>query len=179
MFNKILVPLDGSSIAERALAMARELAVQFNSEITLCRVASMSGYADVALTPTFIELHNAAVKEAHTYLSKLKQLLRSEGVITHIRLFEQGAPADTIIDIAEEGDFDLIVMTTHGRSGIERWLMGSVAERVVRHTDIPVLLVRPTTEMPTAIKLDDVEHLEEESRPVWDGNGACVAVTSS
>ena len=81
------------------------------------------------------------VKEAEEYLGKMENGLRSKGikVENHVRY---GHAAVEILEHAERGKFDLIAMTTHGRSGVGRWLLGSVAEKIVRGSSVPVLVVR-------------------------------------
>jgi len=76
------------------------------------------------------------------YLEKLAAPLREEGVNVKTAVVERDVVAEAIVDYAEQNDIDLIVMTTHGRSGLSRLVFGSVAESVVRHAPCPVLLIR-------------------------------------
>lgn len=153
--NKILVPLDGSDMAEAAVDEALQLA-RPDSMLVLLRAAearTLPG-ADV------IAAQIAAVGEAETYMAALKGTLEKRGVRqveTHVWY---GSAAAAILEAARVNKVDLIVMTTHGRSGLGRLIFGSVAESVLRGTTVPILLVRPTGA--------PVEHPTEhgEARPV-------------
>ena len=135
--TKVVVPLDGSKLAEAALDKA--LALMGGSEATLILVrvvesiALPSGEAD--------EPDDAAVQEAERYLSGVAARTGSERVRVAKAIW-YGSPARAIIEAAELMDADLIVMSTHGRSGVSRWMMGSVAESVLHGTARPILLVR-------------------------------------
>ncbi len=142
MFKQIMVPLDGSAFAESALNAARTLAQKFDCEITLCHVVHVTEYMAAESAELIIETRRLAIEHAHSYLNGLQSSLRSEGLIVHKQIIEEGRIADALVGAANNGVIDLVVMTTHGRSGIKRWLLGSVAERLVRSADVPVLLVR-------------------------------------
>ncbi len=143
MYRKILVPLDGSELAEAILPQARMLAQCGGGEIVLLRVVSTIGLeslgVDAALARSAMEMVRA---EAQQYLDRMAQYLKLKGVKASTALRE-GIVADMILDYAEANLVDLIAMSTHGRSGLGRWLIGSVADRVVRGAKVPVLLVRP------------------------------------
>lgn len=143
MYKKILVPLDGSPLAEEALPHAEALAKSEGAEIILLRVA---------VTPArYLFAHNPAEgnniikmieKEAKDYMKAEVSKLQDEGIkVTGVT--RDGIAPDTILDVAEETNADVIAMSTHGRSGVQRWLMGSVAEKVVHHSHIPVMLIHP------------------------------------
>lgn len=143
MYKKILVPLDGSLLAEAALPHAEALAKSENAEIVLLRVA---------VTPArYIFAHNPAEgnnvirmieKEAEDYMEEEVARLKNEGVkVTGIT--RDGPAPDKILEVAEETHADVIAMSTHGRTGITRWLLGSVADRVVHYSHIPVMLIHP------------------------------------
>ena len=140
-FNRILVPLDGSELAEQALPFARQLLSGGGS----LHLATVHGLApvwvgvDAAMAMAMADDAHLATTEA--YLESVAARFRAQGidVVTGVR---QGDVAETLGGWAEELGADLIVMTTHGRGGLSRWLMGSVAERVVHHATIPVLLIR-------------------------------------
>ena len=146
MFKHILVPLDGSHLAEIALTAALEIAAKFESEITLLCVAlppftiySVDGraYANV-----LIAMRQHAHDEAKDYLKALKGSLRQQGYIVHTQVMESDSPATAILDVVEAQNMDAIVMSTHGRGGLVRWVYGSVADKVLRHADVPVILIR-------------------------------------
>lgn len=144
MYKKILVPLDGSELAEQVLPLVIELASGSGAEIILLRVPDIPIYETMMAVPDFnMQVREQAEREAREYLARLSSDLRGRGlkVRTHIAL--TGAVYFTILQTAREFDIDVIAMSTHGRSGLARLVMGSVADDVVRHADLPVLLVRP------------------------------------
>ncbi|MBI5928710.1 MAG: universal stress protein [Chloroflexi bacterium] len=149
MYNKILVPLDGSSLAEQALPHAIELAQKFNSEIHLIQVivqysGAITPYElDYKMTETFRE---AAIREAHEYLHRIEGLFIAKGIKPVAIKVIEGMVAESILEYAAHYGIQLIVMGTHGRSGVGRWVFGSVAEKVLRVSDCPVFLVRATAE---------------------------------
>ncbi len=147
MFHHILVPLDGSGFAEASLAYALALAKQFNGKITLLRIVPhpqvvLSEYTYES-ADLFLELRAGALVEAEAYLKAQQNALRQQGYDVYYRVVEGENVAEWILGVADGGDVDAIVMSTHGRSGIQRWVFGSVAEKVMRHARIPVLLIRP------------------------------------
>lgn len=144
MYKKILVPLDGSELAEQVLPLVIEIAKGAGSEIILLRVPDVPIYETMMTVPEFnTQVREQAEREAREYLAQLSGDLREKGlrVRTHIAL--AGAVYYTILQTAKEFGVDVIAMSTHGRSGLARLVMGSVADDVVRHADLPVLLVRP------------------------------------
>ncbi|MBI3943375.1 MAG: universal stress protein [Chloroflexi bacterium] len=152
--RKILVPLDGSPLAEIALPYAISLAQKFHAEVVLLRIFTLPLYPftviiDMDATPMLAM--EAARNEAFSYLEQIAPRLRQAGVRT--RTVVRCIPvADGIIDFAQEEEVDLIVMSTHGRSGVGRWLLGSVADRVLRGAAVPVLLIRaPRAQNPITV----------------------------
>lgn len=137
--NKILVPLDGSAMAEAAIAEARQLTGP-HSTILLIRAANPRIAPGIDVIGTQI----LAVREAEEYMSALKQVLEREGVRGIETQVWYGPAAPAIIDAARAHKVDLIVMTTHGRSGLGRLVFGSVAEAVLRGTTLPIFIVRPS-----------------------------------
>lgn len=123
---KAIVPLDGSSRAEETLLALEQLVPYVVNEVTLLRVVHGPDQAS----------------EAHSYLVEAAQSIPSVGVVCRCRV-EQGDPAHVICDVA--GENTLVVMATHGRGGLARWALGSVADRVTRHGRSAVLLVRAAT----------------------------------
>jgi len=136
--NTILVPLDGSALAEGALGRAAEIALDANAQIILLRATQ--AYTFLGADP--IEAQVKVVEEAESYLDDVADRLRTLGVEEVRSAVWYGAPAPAIIDSAKLNHVDLIVMMTHGRSGLGRFVMGSVAESVVRGTSTPILLLR-------------------------------------
>ncbi len=143
MYKKILVPLDGSALAEEILPHVETLAKTLEVEVILLRViiepAAEFIFSDPSIGSTIIRELEA---ESLDYLTKIRSKLQHSGIHTSIAL-RQGQIAETILTVAKEQSADLIAMSTHGRSGLQRWLMGSIADRIVHHSPVPVLLVRP------------------------------------
>ena len=137
MFKKILVPLDGSALAEAILPQVTELARVHNAELVVLRVAL--AHAFPGADPTEAQLQ--AVRESEKYLEGVEQGLKGGGL--HVTsVVRYGHPAEEILDHAAFGGTDLIAMSTHGRTGVSRWVLGSVAEKVLRASTTPLLLVR-------------------------------------
>jgi nucleotide-binding universal stress UspA family protein len=142
MFNKILIPLDGSDLAEAILPEAEALAKDFGAEIILlcAHTPQVSSYlADNPHALTDIARYEA--ESSRQYLDGVADRVRAKGLLAKVMLIE-GRAADVILDTAEAVKADLIAMTTHGRSGVGRWLLGSVADAVVHAAKVPVLLTR-------------------------------------
>ncbi len=143
MYCKILVPLDGSKLAEGVLPHAKALAYSEEAELVLLNVAANPAFDFVFADPG---LAQRAEEEQETrsqkYMLEIENRLKAEGFKVS-SLLRVGAVADTILTVADEMHVDLIAMSTHGRTGAARWLLGSVADRVVRSSEVPVLLIRP------------------------------------
>jgi len=154
MYTKILVPLDGSDLAEKVLPHAIALAKGSGAEVTLATVVELNLGAAGAKLDAFpqaaAEQKMALRGEAMVYLQKVQRDLKDQGVRTDAVVLD-GDVAIQIITYAEQKGFDLIAMATHGRSGIDRFLMGSIAEKVVRSTLKPVLLIRAIPVVPRAV----------------------------
>jgi len=142
MYKKILVPLDGSELAKMALDQAEKLAKTFDSEIILFQVVPfMPIYGSPELvTPLIVD--EKQKEAAERYLANLSEELKKRGlrVAATVRTGQQVAVE--IIDFAKEVGADLIIMCTHGRSGISRWVMGSVTLKVLTRAETPILLIR-------------------------------------
>ncbi len=138
MFKKILVPLDGSPLDESILPQVTELARAHSAELVLLRVALAHGFPGADPTEAQVE----AVREAERYLKEVEQELRRKGlrVASAVRY---GKAVEEILDHAAFAGIDLIAMSTHGRTGLARMVMGSVTEQVVRRAPCPVVTVRP------------------------------------
>jgi nucleotide-binding universal stress UspA family protein len=148
MYNKILVPLDGSPLAECTLEHVKSVTSGSPvPEVVLFRVVEpilsneASAWAQAGYSA--VEVDNRRKEEVKKYLSQVAEKLIAQGINARGEV-EFGRPADTILDYAEKNQFDVIVMSTHGRSGISRWAFGSVAEKISRHSNIPVLIVTPS-----------------------------------
>lgn len=134
---KVLVPLDGSQVAECVLPTVEAWAKKLDMEITLLAVIQYPG----PRWPGGREIVTREEAEVAAYLKQMQGRLTEKGLKVDIAT-KEGNPGDAIIDFASEGGFELIAMSTHGLSGVERWLLGSVTEKVVRHSPVPVLVVR-------------------------------------
>ena len=145
MYKRVLIPLDGSALAEQALPHAIALAKHCQAELILLRVVEpfphARGMSLANLERTREQTHTWALE----YLERLAADVQQEGVSAQKTTVE-GRPHSVIAEYAETNQVDLIVMSTLGQSGLSRWLMGSVADRVVRGATVPVLLVRTRKE---------------------------------
>ncbi|MGH2543023.1 MAG: universal stress protein [Ardenticatenaceae bacterium] len=154
MYSQILVPLDGSKLAEKAIPHAEGLAKTSKATVHLLRVMERHGEGvnpteDTGLAPLEIskrnlelarQLEEAELAGAEEYLEHIGNRLKNEGIIVQTQLTE-GHVDDRIVDYAKNHGIDLVVMCTHGRGGLRRLFVGSVTDRVVRAGEIPVLVV--------------------------------------
>ena len=143
-YKHILVPLDGSELAELALSDAFAVARLSQAQVTLLQVISPIDQVLAAGTdyPIFVDEQWEAKKAlALNYLNKVCEHIDCPDIPVYM-VVEMGPAAETIIDYTHEQPIDLIVMATHGRSGLQRWVYGSVADKVLRGAEVPVLLVR-------------------------------------
>jgi nucleotide-binding universal stress UspA family protein len=149
MYNKILVPLDGSDLADKVLPQVIELAKTFKSQVTLMHVCYTPAIGET--TPGTIKA--AAAHEAKwcaAFLGKAAADLKAQGLDVKTECVE-GVPAREIIFYADKNKMDLIAMATHG-TGEVAWVLGSTAERVVTHATVPVLLIRVIEFKPPLLK---------------------------
>jgi nucleotide-binding universal stress UspA family protein len=174
MFKKILVPCDGSDLAREAVfPQVEDLAKSMDAEVIILRVVAApvgrSGTAfrpgapemPVSLPVTPEDAHVArhpiyrdqeiasAEAEARRSVAQAEAMLRDRGIAVRSEVL-LGQPAEEIIDYAKDQDADLIVMCTHGRSGLGRWVFGSVTEKVLRGAKTPVLVIRPDGAKPSS-----------------------------
>jgi len=141
MYKKILIPLDGSELAKKALDHAEKLAKTFDAEIILFQVVPLMfiyGSADLVMSPIVDEKQKEAAERSLINLAE-EMKTRGHKVTAMVRTGQQVAVE--IIDFAKESGVDLIVMCTHGRSGITRWVLGSVAHKVFTRAETPILLI--------------------------------------
>jgi len=137
MFKKILVPLDGSKLAEKILPQVEKLVRYCQAEVHLIRVV-VSYRIDPKEEK---EERERLLQESWNYLGKIVSRLRKKRVRTYA-VVVYGKDAVQICDFARKDKFDLIAMATHGRSGISRWALGSVADKVLSCSVVPVMLIR-------------------------------------
>ncbi len=142
MYKKMLVPLDGSELAEVVFPCAKELAGRLDIEVILLYVGSpvLSGFAP--MNRAYIERAAEIIKhQAQEVQEKTGIKPRSKPIKTRGEMAE-GYAAEEILRFADENEVDLLLMATHGRSGLKRWVLGNVADKVLRASKVPVLLVR-------------------------------------
>ncbi len=146
MIKKILAPLDGSELAEGVLPYVAEIAGRIDAEVVL--LTSIQPIGVWESTAAAINLSQEEALAQH-YLDQQVGVLREQRIKVRRRVFH-GDAAAAILDAAADEAADLIAMSSHGRSGITRWLFGSVTDRVLHNTDIPLLIVRPPAKRPPA-----------------------------
>jgi nucleotide-binding universal stress UspA family protein len=134
MYGKIVVPLDGSGLAERVLEYVRGLAVASGAQVELLNVCPQSESEGRHMHRVYLQRVQQVLR------SQLKQAGSTQATVDSVALL--GDPAEEILRYGERNKADLIAMTTHGRSGVRRWAIGSVADKVARHSAVPVWLVR-------------------------------------
>ena len=154
MFEKILVCLDGSGAAEQILSHLMDEAICFHSDLVLLRVVSLPTIAiPVAIpgspgipvrTGGAIQRTTAGGNEAADYLERIAGPLREKGLDVEFMVLP-GIAGETIINYAEENNFKLIAIATHGHGGLRRLAFGSTADFVLNHSSLPVLMVRAGT----------------------------------
>jgi nucleotide-binding universal stress UspA family protein len=146
-FRSIVVPLDGSELAEKVLPTVAELAKELKLEVVLFRAYNIP-YSAMAADPEAFylvadeELIEALRYEAVAYLEKKTEQMKKLGVDKVSYTAKYGFAADEIVSFARSMPDSLIAMSTHGQSGVKRWVLGSVTETVVRHSSDPVLVIR-------------------------------------
>jgi nucleotide-binding universal stress UspA family protein len=138
MFERILIPLDGSARAEAILGQVGRILHREDSELLFLRVIEPPLVVDPKAQDLALERQR---EDAQTYIHDLARRYQQKGLKAHGRVIE-GPPAKVILETATQEGSTLIAMTTHGRTGVARWLMGSVAEKVARTSEVPVLLTR-------------------------------------
>ena len=147
MYQKILVPMDGSKLAECVVEHVKLIATGCQvPTVVLLRVIepiSPPGYLPRGVAEdVYRDARETAEIQAKDYLNEMAEGLKAEGIAVETDISD-GLPANEILDDAGHNQVDLIVVSTHGRSGISRWWSGSVAEKVVSQSLIPVLIVTP------------------------------------
>ena len=148
MYQKILLPTDGSKYAEKAAKHAIWIAGHSNAELIALNVVDTSSLVGLPAEDLTIRVSEILKEEGHKSLDSISKLIeeleQKEEFKTGVKLIKEskeGPPADVIIKTAEDENIDLIVMGTSGKHGLDRFLLGSVTEKVVRSAKIPVLAV--------------------------------------
>lgn len=142
-FHHVLVPLDGSELSESVLGCASDLAAAAGARMTLVHVVSSSAVLGTRTFPLLPDDIRPAVEKARAYLERVAEGLRAKGRQVEIHVEEHDAPGRAIAAIADKLDADLIAMATHGYGGLKRALLGSVADKILRSSPLPLLVCRP------------------------------------
>ncbi len=141
LYDRILVPTDGSTEGERAVEHALALATVHGASVHALYVINTASYAGMPMETSWEGVDDLLRADAETAVEAVNELAAGRGVDVTTAVVD-GSPSREIVRYAEAESCDLIVMGTHGRGGIDRLLLGSVAEKVVRASEVPVLTVR-------------------------------------
>jgi nucleotide-binding universal stress UspA family protein len=145
--HHFLIPLDGSPLAEQILEPTLELGKLMQAECTLLHVVEplqLIGYSPTAAAVNLeANVTDSLRQDAEQYLGTLEQRLQADGVPVHTKVVIDAQSAAGIVRVAGESGMDMIAMATHGRGGLSRMLLGSVADKVVRSAEIPILVYGP------------------------------------
>ena len=145
MYKIIAVPLDGSPLAECVIPHIEALAKSPNCEIQLITViepVEIPTRGKIALSDDDLkQIHEEMEKDAHTYLDQISHRLSRSGIKSRPVILA-GKPAESLIEYVHNNRIDLLVMATHGRSGLTKLFWGSIAEKVIRSVNVPVLVVK-------------------------------------
>lgn len=147
LYDRILVPTDGSAGVERAVSHAVDLAAAHDAVIHAVYVVNTAGFTGLPMESSWEGVEQMLREDAEQALSVVRELAEDRDVAVETHVLE-GPPQREIVRYAEEEGCDLVVMGTQGRGGIDRLLLGSVAEKVVRASNVPVMTVRVGTEEP-------------------------------
>jgi nucleotide-binding universal stress UspA family protein len=162
--KRVIVPLDGSALAEKVLPHVTALAKEIPFETVLLRAYNLrqviSTFEDYV--PDWDLLEAEAMGEAMSYLDGKARELKGQGLVEVSTRASEKEPAQEIVDLAAEPD-SLIAMCTHGRSGLRRWVLGSVAEKVVRHSNSPVLVIpaRGNSALPGEKRAEPIDEMRD------------------
>ncbi len=143
MFNKILVCLDGSKMAEQILPYVEEQALLCNSDVELFQVVAVSGQESLDHRETFFTRLQVAESAAQTYLKGVAEVLKKKSLRVHCATINISPVGYAIVNYAHDNDFDLIAIATRGHGGLGRLLLGSVADYVLQNSTLPILIIRP------------------------------------
>ncbi|MDY6774545.1 MAG: universal stress protein [Halobacteria archaeon] len=141
MYDRILIPTDASQGTNKAVENGLDIAEKYDATVHALYVVDTSAYSTLPADYNWEAVHSAFEREGEEATTEIEKAAEEKGVeiVTEV---EEGVPPRTILDYADDNGIDLIVMGTHGKSGFDRLLLGSVTEKVVRKSEIPVLTVR-------------------------------------
>jgi nucleotide-binding universal stress UspA family protein len=143
LFKKILIPTDGSEYTKAAIEKGIHLAKLCDAKVTAIYVVDQTSFINFPMDSTIVNVYSLLEKEGNDALDYIKEKGQELGVEVTTKM-EEGSPVKKIVEASK--DHDIVVMGTLGRTGMSKLLLGSVAERVVRHAYCPVLVVRATPE---------------------------------
>jgi len=143
LLDKILAPLDGSDIGQAALPYIETLAIEARASVSLLQIVSPPGTVEASLLggPDWRKFVKAMQDAGEDYLKIVAKKFNEKGIKTVYEVVS-GDPADKIVEYAEDNKMSLIAMSTHGRTGLARWVLGSVADKILHGSTMPILLVR-------------------------------------
>lgn len=141
MYDDILVPTDGSEGTNKAVEHALDIAKKYDATAHVVYVVNTSAYSTLPADSNWESITAALEDEGKQATSEVVEEMQDAGA-NAVPSVEEGIPHKTILEYADNNDIDLIVMGTHGKSGLDRLLLGSVTEKVVRASKVPVLTVR-------------------------------------
>lgn len=142
MYQKILVPLDGSQLAEKVFSYAKELAGRLDSDLVVLHVCQSTDTESLDIYQAYVERKAELIQSQARSVQTASGMAATEKPVDALPQVEIGEAAEGILTYAENNDIDLILMATHGRTGVKRWLLGSTADKVLRAAEVPVWLVR-------------------------------------
>ncbi|MEZ0601965.1 universal stress protein [Paraburkholderia sp. IW21] len=148
MFKHLLVPTDGSALSEAAIQMAVTLAVESGAKVTGLHVIPefrVFAYGTEMIADNEDRIIQTARRRAEDYLAVVKKAAVQAGVECNTVAMNRAHPYEAIISVATQENCDLIVMASHGRSGMRAFLLGSETQKVLTHSHIPILVVRQST----------------------------------
>ncbi len=140
-YRNIVIATDGSENSDRAISYGIEIAKMSGATVHALYVVDTSSFSSIPMDAGWEAMYEILKSEGNKAISYVKETGENTGVEVK-EIIKEGHPSNEIIDFAENNNVDLIVMGTHGKSGIDRFLLGSVAEKVVRNSKIPVMVVR-------------------------------------
>ncbi len=170
LYDRILVPTDGSPEGKRAVAHALDVAVVHDADVHTLYVIDTASYAGMPMETAWEGVGDLLRNDAREAIEAVEDLAAGTPVEVESAVVD-GSPSREIIEYAEGNDCDLIVMGTHGRGGIDRLLLGSVAEKVVRGAEVPVLTVRLDGDVPRTETVEEAV-ADEPGSPTEDATTA-------
>jgi nucleotide-binding universal stress UspA family protein len=145
-FGSILVPLDGSCHAERILDPVADLARPMGSSVRLLQVVRPNAVLGTRVMPVSVAAVTEAKRRSREYLGEVARRFEEQGVRVDVEVIDDSQPALTILEVIERESIDLVALATHGHQGVRRAVLGSVADKVLRGVEVPLLLLGPGVE---------------------------------